>query len=264
MKNIYSTFKHKSKLISIILFSCFILTGCPLDGDNGKVGTDGTDGIDGIDGIDGVDGINCWDINSNRTNDPEEDINSDGTWNTDDCTTQTKVTQNPSVEFNHQHICEAFANLGQYPEGCPSTSHTKPAGELKQITGMLQDGTGNKAFSCNYPPNNGSLSVEERNGQFHWVLEGSFIANTQVITFEDELDEDLGNSCLDICKSDPDCVASLALSRQPVGNIVYDCHIFHSSDTVDPLERFCSNLIDDCILSSGVLLAAQRWGLTCP
>lgn len=43
---------------------------------NGQVGSQG---------VSGTNGINCWDLNGNGTNDPAEDINSDGLFNTSDC-----------------------------------------------------------------------------------------------------------------------------------------------------------------------------------
>ncbi|NNF22125.1 MAG: tail fiber domain-containing protein, partial [Saprospiraceae bacterium] len=53
-----------------------------IDGINGM---DGTDGVDGIDGTNGNDGIHCWDTNGNGVNDPVEDTNNDGSYNTLDC-----------------------------------------------------------------------------------------------------------------------------------------------------------------------------------
>ena len=38
-----------------------------------------------LDGLKGADGINCWDLNANGLNDPAEDINNDGLFNTLDC-----------------------------------------------------------------------------------------------------------------------------------------------------------------------------------
>jgi hypothetical protein len=39
----------------------------------------------GMDGINGENGINCWDLNADFMNDPEEDINEDGKWDVTDC-----------------------------------------------------------------------------------------------------------------------------------------------------------------------------------
>jgi hypothetical protein len=198
-----------------------MLADCPIDGDKGKLGI-------------GTDGFNCWDRNSNQTNDPEQDINGDNFWSVDDCVPQKQITQNPDVELNHQHFCEAFATLSQYPVGCPSAANSNPAGTLTEISAMLDDGTGQVAVSCDFAPNNRLLSLELKNEAYYWNLEGGFIANAIVITLEDELGS---NSCFDLCQSDAECVASLAKSRQlPSANIVYDCSIFHHSDTVQPYE----------------------------
>src|SRR5688572_29292065 len=47
--------------------------------------TPGPQGQQGDDGEDGADGLNCWDLDGDRIEDPEEDINSDGQWNALDC-----------------------------------------------------------------------------------------------------------------------------------------------------------------------------------
>lgn len=54
-------------------------------GDTGEQGIQGTQGIQGPAGLAGLDGINCWDLNSNRVNDIEEDINKDGYYDAYDC-----------------------------------------------------------------------------------------------------------------------------------------------------------------------------------
>ncbi|MCX2718907.1 DUF7151 family protein [Lentiprolixibacter aurantiacus] len=46
-------------------------------------------GEDGQDGADGADGINCWDTNGNGVNDPAEDVNGDGVFDTSDCQGQS-------------------------------------------------------------------------------------------------------------------------------------------------------------------------------
>ena len=48
-------------------------------------GVPGISGTNGNDGSDGLAGINCWDLNSNRVNDPEEDVNEDGNFDAKDC-----------------------------------------------------------------------------------------------------------------------------------------------------------------------------------
>jgi hypothetical protein len=52
---------------------------------DGKPGADGSDGADGADGQDGTDGVNCWDLDQDGVNDPEEDTNEDGVWDAKDC-----------------------------------------------------------------------------------------------------------------------------------------------------------------------------------
>jgi len=54
-------------------------------GPTGPAGQDGADGTNGTNGTNGTDGINCWDLNTNGINDPSEDINNDGIFNTSDC-----------------------------------------------------------------------------------------------------------------------------------------------------------------------------------
>ncbi|WP_431121662.1 hypothetical protein [Flagellimonas flava] len=54
--------------ITILLFSCY-----------------SDDGVIGPPGEQGENGYHCWDLNMNGINDPEEDVNGDGTWNSLDC-----------------------------------------------------------------------------------------------------------------------------------------------------------------------------------
>lgn len=54
-------------------------------GDQGFRGEQGVQGEPGKDGQNGEDGINCWDLNGNRINEQQEDINGDGEINTLDC-----------------------------------------------------------------------------------------------------------------------------------------------------------------------------------
>ncbi len=46
---------------------------------------EGNEGPQGIQGPIGPKGIDCWDLNENGINDPEEDVNDDGFWNAEDC-----------------------------------------------------------------------------------------------------------------------------------------------------------------------------------
>lgn len=55
------------------------------NGDQGLQGEPGIRGETGKDGQSGEDGINCWDLNGNRIDDPEEDVNGDGKINILDC-----------------------------------------------------------------------------------------------------------------------------------------------------------------------------------
>lgn len=56
------------------------------EGSAGPMGATGTMGETGPAGSDGDDGINCWDLDEDGFNDPSEDINGDGLFNTYDCT----------------------------------------------------------------------------------------------------------------------------------------------------------------------------------
>lgn len=246
----------KQQLTKILVLSVF-LAGCPLDGDKGLAGADG---VDGIDGIDGLDGINCWDVNSNMVNDPEEDTNRDGRWDALDCSIKLQSAQNLDVELNHQHICEAFANLGQYPQGCPSDTHTKPAGTLRQIEFLLDSGAG-YAVSCDHEPNNGLLSAIPKNGAYSWSLEGGFIASVTTVSALDELEN---NACFEICNADSECIASWAVYSSDPGATSFECHIFHHSDTVGNWERSCAADLSDCAARAGALEASQRWSTICP
>lgn len=219
------------------------LTGCPIDGDTGKGG------------------INCWDVNGNHFNDSEEDINGDGKWDAKDCSAiNTNSTQNLDVALNHQHICEALANLGQYPTGCPSDSHTTPTGTLTQINALIDSGSG-YAVSCALEPDNGLLSVIPKNNGFYWSLDGGYIAKQTTIDALDELDN---NACFNLCQADSKCIASWASSELTPPVTSYTCHIFYHSDTVSPWERHCAQNIEDCAAASGALSTSSLWSTMCP
>jgi len=54
-------------------------------GPTGPSGANGATGATGPGGSAGSNGISCWDLNGNGINDPAEDINGDGSWNSLDC-----------------------------------------------------------------------------------------------------------------------------------------------------------------------------------
>ena len=246
------------KILKFFMVGAFLitLTGCPLEGDDGKVGDQG---INGVDGIDGVDGINCWDSNEDGINDTNEDINYDGKWDVNDCTSSSPVSQTPEVELNHQHLCEAFANLGQYPAGCPSASHSAPVGSLTQMRPgtFFNDGLGNHS-SCSLPPSNGILSIEPKNNSYYWVLKGGFIAQKSIVNGVDEL---ANNVCSNNCTSDPNCVASYATVNVDLSSETYVCHKFYHSDTVSQWEHLCGKNVSECTVGLG---NAQIWSSLCP
>ncbi|WP_456294945.1 hypothetical protein M1D72_06285 [Vibrio sp. AK197] len=219
------------------------LAGCPIEGDTGGTG------------------INCWDLNQNRLNDPDEDINNDGVWDVNDCRGASIAAQNAEVAFNHQHLCEAFANLGEYPSGCPSNTHTPPTGTLTELTSTswFDDGMGTD-YSCNQPPSsNGPVSIKEINNHYYWVVEGGFIASNKII---DGLDELQNSRCYNNCLADSDCIASWANSYTVGNRVVYQCYIFHHSDTISPWEELCGVNRNDCFITQTTQV--QRWSALCP
>ena len=235
------------KILKLFLGAILLLTltGCPFDGDSGS---------------NGVDGINCWDLNENRTNDPDEDINNDGLWNVNDCSPDNAPSQNAEVVYNHQHFCEAFANLGQYPSGCPSNSHSPPAGTLtlQLSSSWYDDGMGNY-FSCSQPPSNGPVSIRPDTDGHYWVVEGGFIARKETI---DGVDEIQNARCFNNCLLDADCIASWAVSKQVGTARVYECYHFHHSDTVSPWKHLCGPELQDCFDEQSS--ENQRWSARCP
>ncbi len=73
-------------LLLLVLSLVLGLAGC--EGDDGSDGTDGAAGAagaDGADGADGTDGVNCWDLNGDGIQDPNEDLNGDGNVDVEDC-----------------------------------------------------------------------------------------------------------------------------------------------------------------------------------
>ncbi|SET46907.1 hypothetical protein [Thalassotalea agarivorans] len=238
------------KQISLVLLGCMLLAGCPQDG---KDGVDGVDGVDGIDGIDGVDGINCWDTNENGANDPEEDANNDGNWNVADCRVSNAGEQHPDAQYNFQHFCEAFANLGEFPQGCPSDTHVTPTGTL---TAMIPAEFDSTYATCS------DLSIVVEDNLAYWSLDNGFIANSQVIQISEN------DKCRSMCESDPKCVASEWHLRAGVG--AGDCQIYYHSDSLtQPYRRECGIDVPDagltaaeaCILALG---SDTVWHAQCP
>ncbi|ANU38257.1 hypothetical protein [Vibrio scophthalmi] len=245
----YSILNLKNiKQALFVLLSCFMLTGCPLEGDDGKFG---------VAGVDGVDGVNCWDANSNGINDPEEDINGDNVWDAKDCSSGIQVTQNPDVELNHQHFCEAFAALGQYPDGCPSNTHTPPTGMLTNMTTGQFDGTYN---TCS------DLSVVTKTNvtpqQAYWTLQGGYVAK-KFITARVDRDQ-----CSSSCEGDTQCVASWWLAGANGSLDSGQCHIFYHSDTISAYETLCAVDIPNVMTAADICVdtigATSDWHAICP
>ncbi|GHA53350.1 hypothetical protein ACFFLZ_13550 [Photobacterium aphoticum] len=249
----------------IVLALATLLSGCPLDGDNGKNGETGPTGETGLSGI------NCWDLDGDRINDSDEDKNNDGLWDANDCVTvinAERLLQSAEAEFNHQHLCEALANLGQYPTGCPSAAHTVPTGTLTRINQNLLFDDGSGGFeTCNFPPNNGLLSIELRDDldkpgekDAWFVLDGGYIAKTLQLAYTDVIDN---NSCRNECAGDVNCIASLALESGTRA----ECKIFYHSDTISAYERLCGvsggglTPTEICALS---LRGQALWDVKCP
>ena len=230
--------------IPILIFS---LTACPLEGDVGTAGPAGAQGPMGDPGI------NCWDLNQDGVNDSNEDANSDGEWNASDCTAHQVVTQNPDVELNHQHICEAFANLGQYPTGCPSNIHTPPTGILTLMSEGQFDGSYETCSDL-------SITQQTFNGETaaYWTLEGGYLGSRQIIELI------APEQCESQCNSDTNCFA--AYFQRVVGTNSAECALFYHSDTVSSYIRRCgievSGVSPEEICLSG--LGTNKWWATCP
>ncbi|MEI8646393.1 hypothetical protein P4S60_18380 [Pseudoalteromonas sp. Hal040] len=214
-------------------------------------------------------GINCWDTNGDRVNDQSEDVNFDGQWNAADCQAAQATSQNHDAEFNHQHICEALANLGQYPQGCPSAAAVPPSGTLTKLyentSANWYDDGANGYTSCNTAPNDGLLKIVTRDDLAFFEAEEVFIAS---VTRLERANETLNDTCYNTCNSDPKCVASLARTVTSSDGQAMDCVIFYHSDTVANYERVCGantsvdvDARDICRISSG---AQNRWSARCP
>lgn len=86
-------------------------------GEKGDQGLQGEQGIPGRTGLNGEDGLNCWDINGNNLRDIEEDINSDGIYNSSDCRgpkgDKGESSSYKLVDANNQYLGDLLsANIG--------------------------------------------------------------------------------------------------------------------------------------------------------
>jgi hypothetical protein len=246
-------------MFSIILIMLPLLQGCPVEGDDGRAG------------VDGLPGINCWDLNGDRVDDQDEDVNFDGAWNALDCRDTGSIAQVKEAELNHQHFCDAFANLlpPVYPDGCPSASATAPSGTLTQFytstdSKFFDDGA-NGYTSCNNTPNNGPLSIVYRTGTIgsaFFELEEAYIAKRETVQTASEIDND---DCYNLCNGDARCIASLAY-KVDSDLQSSECLIFYHSDTVSKFERICgADLSIDArdVCKQGLGLN-NRWSAKCP
>ncbi|WP_068544600.1 collagen-like protein [Thalassotalea crassostreae] len=256
----------KFKILSILITS---LTLFACDGDDGSTGTAGTQGpqgptgAQGPQGATGSSGVNCWDLNGNGVNEVSEDTNLDGLWTAQDCQTVKSLAQTQEATLNHQHFCEAFAELGKYPEGCPSDTHTVPTGTLTKMTSDTFFADGADGFeSCAITPNQGLLSIKYNASQnlSYWVLEGAYIANQTTMSLTEVIDN---NACFNECDNDPDCIASVASKST---NESFECLTFYHSDTISQWEQLCGVSFPGTT-PSGLCIAAlddQRWSSKCP
>lgn len=237
---------HQYNLIFLALMT-LSLSACILEGEKGSKGDQGEIGNQGLSGI------NCWDLNGNRVNDLSEDINNDGSWSVADCNLSPAGEQHPEAQYNFQHFCEAFANLGQYPEGCPSSSHTPPAGTLRA---MIPGEFNGSYQTCS------DLSIAVNNNQAYWSLENSFVASSELLDISER------DRCEEKCRSDSQCVASEWHLRAGVG--AGDCQIYYHSDSLSiPYQRLCGvdvpsvglTAADACLIA---LSSDTVWNAICP
>ena len=239
-------------MIKSIFMICLamILSGCPLEGDDGSRGLQGPEGPQGVQG---EAGINCWDTNEDGVDDPSEDINGDGVWGVADCRFSDAGAQHPDAQYNFQHFCEAFANLGQYPQGCPSSTHSTPTGTL---TAMIPGQFDGSYQTCS------DLSIETEGNNAFWSLEGGFVASSEVLQIADR------DNCRTQCEGDSRCVASEWHLRAGVG--AGDCQLYYHSDSLSiAYKRQCGidvpslglTAADACLLALG---SDTVWNAICP
>lgn len=234
--------------ITLLCCISLLLSGCPLDGDSGNIG---------------LPGINCWDLNGNRINDSDEDTNQDGLWTAKDCQITNSLVQSQEAVLNHQHFCEAFAALSQYPDGCPSNTHSIPGGNLTMMTSStFYDDSADGYESCANNPSNGLLSIKYNPSQnlSYFSLEGGYIAGQSTMSLTEVINN---NSCFNECDNDPNCIASFASKNT---NESFECFIYYHSDTISQWEQLCgvsfpnTSPSDLCVSS----LDNQRWSVKCP
>lgn len=78
--NDFSDFKRDA-LLGIGVIALILLS----DGQITSLDPNDSSGGQGLPGETGMDGIHCWDLNANGVDDPEEDVNNDGVYDTLDC-----------------------------------------------------------------------------------------------------------------------------------------------------------------------------------
>ena len=93
-------------LLSVVLLA-FTVVGC-------EDGKDGADGAAGTPGTDGAAGINCWDLNENGIQDPNEDLNGDGLVDVLDC----NALASRAYESAQLHIGYFTNNAYQGTQSC--------------------------------------------------------------------------------------------------------------------------------------------------
>ncbi|EPN4980128.1 hypothetical protein ACT0HR_003516 [Vibrio alginolyticus] len=222
------------KKLVLICFAAMLLSGCPLDGDNGTVGPQGEAGI------------SCWDINGDGVQDASEDVNGDGQFTAADCQALTSIEQHPEAKFNFKSFCDAFANLGQYPDGCPSAAPTLPTGSLVRIIGdQFADNNRDPEFIESLQ--SALLSIRVDGSVAYWSLHNSYVVDQFSFSAAD-----LNDPCKTACEGDGLCVAAYAVKNS--GATSYTCNVFHYSDTLTvPWEGFCG-------VDTGNLSAADSCG----
>ncbi|MFM2598239.1 hypothetical protein [Vibrio fortis] len=152
----------------------------------------------------------------------------------DDCQLSTptvSVDQHPEANFNFKSFCDAFANLGQYPDGCPSATPSLPTGSLVRL---LRD---NFTDVDNEPSQIEStqsdlVSIRVDGNYAYWSFKNSYVIK------QFDFSATAGDECETACEGDSLCVAAYAY-KFGSGNS-FECSTFHYSDTLTtPWEGFC-------------------------